>query len=260
MEEIKSFKDFETVGLLKKHLISSPNLICEVSAKESWNGWYQLREKELEKEFKFYDIFSEIADEVINVEKNPDGTQNVIVNENYKNGFSLLKEVYEEGYITWAKGTVEKDFFVEKINEYINLNSENDDPYDFFDFLDFGSNPDGIVEYFKSNKSESGVGTEVFLNDITWYVPNFVNWGEFDFMFKKVESKKESFMYVTKKSPELNDFLDKGTSDADKIMESKGKEWLDDLSGRKKYDSTIIGSIIFIIVLAIILSLIGYFL
>lgn len=184
MENIKEFSDFETIGLLKKYLKSNSNLTLEISAKEKWDGWYQLKEDEKKEKVEFHGIYSEIFEEVITVTKNNDGTQNIKLHDNHKNGFDFKKEVHESDYFTWAKGIIEIDFFLKKINEFIDENSENDDLYDFFEFLDFGSNPDAIIEYFESKEYDSGIGTEEFQNNISWCVPNIVDWGDYDFNFK----------------------------------------------------------------------------
>tara|TARA_B110000879_G_scaffold182481_1_gene240538 strand:+ start:682 stop:1236 length:555 start_codon:yes stop_codon:yes gene_type:complete len=184
MDNKKEFSDFETIAPLKNYLKSNPNLSLEINAVEKWDGWCQLKEDEKKEKVKFYDIFSEIHEEVITVIKNNDGTQNVKFHDSHENGFDYKKEVYESDYFTWAKVIIEIDFFLEKINEFIDENSEDDDLYDFFEFLDFGSKPEGIIEYFESKEYESGIGTEEFLNNISWCVPNLVDWSDFNFNFK----------------------------------------------------------------------------
>ena len=189
---MKTLNDFETIELLKTHLNSSPNLRIEVYAEEIWIGWCQLKADEDNQEVEFYDIYSEISDEIISVSKNNDGTQNVEINEEFKEGFDFKKEVHQIDYYTWGKGVVEKDFFLKKINDFIDENPEGD-TYDFIEYLDdliiqdVGSSPDTILEYFESKECDFGVGTKRYQNDISWFVADVVAYIVAVLLGKKVE-------------------------------------------------------------------------
>ena len=123
---MKEISDFETIELLKSYLSSNPNLRIEISAEERWIGWCQLKADEKNNEVEFYDIYSEISEEIISITKNNDGTQNVKINEEFQEGFDFKKEVHQLDYYDWGIGFIEIDFFSEKINEFIDENPDGD--------------------------------------------------------------------------------------------------------------------------------------
>lgn len=189
MKDNKSFSDFESIEDLKKYLKSTPNLVIELNANEKWIGWCQLKADQINEKVEFYDIYSEVNDEVITVSKNDDGTQNVKIEEEFEEGFNYKKEVHPLDYYDWSSGIIEVDFFLKKIDDFIDESGEGD-MYDFYDYLenliidDVGSSPSSILEYFECKKCNNGVGTEMYQNDISWFVADTVDGGEFEFTFK----------------------------------------------------------------------------
>ena len=189
MKDNKSFSDFESIEDLKKYLKSTPNLVIELNANEKWIGWCQLKADQINEKVEFYDIYSEVNEEVITVSKNDDGTQNVKIEEEFEEGFNYKKEVHQLDYYDWSSGIIEVDFFLKKIDDFIDESGEGD-MYDFYDYLenliidDVGSSPSSILEYFECKKCNNGVGTEMYQNDISWFVADTVDGGEFEFTFK----------------------------------------------------------------------------
>ena len=78
-------------------VIEGKNQSSNVSVVEGKSKPLYIYAKEDEKKEKveFHDIYSEIFEEVITVTKNNDGTQNIKLHDNHKDGFDFKKEVHE---------------------------------------------------------------------------------------------------------------------------------------------------------------------
>lgn len=179
-----------TVNEIIELVKSNPKIKIKIIADEYWDGYFQLSSDVESESIEHNDIYDPENGDIITVETDENGNQNVNYDKEMVGDINLKKQIYEGRYYIWAEGIIENKSFLKCLNEYINDEEVEADPnendiYDFIQYCqDYGhiyQDAASINDYFNIKEFKEGSGRKIGLDEFSWNFESYVRSADVEF-------------------------------------------------------------------------------
>lgn len=178
----KDASEFESIKEIIDFLKSDDDIKIRVNAYEEWDGFFQLTNDKKSDNIKHIDLYDENGERIIMITKK-DGKQEVSGDYSVDmdgNDYDMRKQTYEDTVYLWQNGFVDKDFLIDKLNEFVDEENDNlsAELHDFFDFLDMPQDVHAVMELFQ-------VSDQTGNDEYSWHAESYINDNGVDLIFCK---------------------------------------------------------------------------